>query len=107
MKAFLFTVAALVVIYIGSCSAISVTTTKKVQQIRKGDSKGSVLEALGRADVVETEGEGFTRYASTKCSESCVERLWYENRLSLDTEAWSVEVDDNGNVTHTAHWTSP
>lgn len=107
MKAFLFIVVALVVIYIGSCSAVSVTTTKKFDQIREGDSRVSVLESLGRADFVETEGERFTRYASVKCSQRCVERLWYENRLSLDTEAWSIEVDANGNVIHTAHWTSP
>jgi hypothetical protein len=38
---------------------------------------------------------------------ACVERLWFENRLGLDIEAWSIELDRGSRVVHKAHWVSP
>lgn len=49
----------------------------------------------------------FARYASQPCGGDCAERLWFENRLSLDTEAWSVELDKSGRVIKKSRWISP
>jgi len=72
-----------------------------------GAGKAEVLQALGQPDVVEHAGAPFTRYASRGCSGRCAQRWWYENRLGLDTEAWSVELDASDRVLTTSRLTSP
>lgn len=106
MKALALGVLALILVYIGGCSAISAHRSHGFESIRVGDSRASVLLAMGAPGVIERPPQVFMRYASTGCS-ACSERLWYENRLSLDTQAWSVEIDSGGSVIRTTRWTSP
>ncbi|PSD26392.1 hypothetical protein C7E18_14765 [Stenotrophomonas maltophilia] len=63
--------------------------------------------SMGQPDVVEHAGVPFTRYASRECSGLCAQRWWYENRLGMDTEAWSVELDASDRVLTTSRLTSP
>ncbi len=67
----------------------------------------SVIKYLGEPSVLERQGILFSRYASHGCNDPCVVRLWFENRLSLDTEAWSVELDKEDRVIKKYHWMSP
>lgn len=73
----------------------------------RSGGRAQVIRALGQPDVVEHAGIPFTCYASSGCSGRCAQRWWYENRLGLDTEAWSVELDASDRVLATSRWTSP
>ena len=104
------TVIAIVVLaaYIWDCSLISSSRNKAFEAIKIGDTEGSVIAQFGVSPSVrEKAGSLFARYASQPCMGSCVERLWYENRLTLDAEAWSIELDRSARVVHKAHWVSP
>ena len=56
---------------------------------------------MGQPDVVEHAGVPYPP-ASRECSGLCAQRWWYENRLGLDTEAWSVELDASDRVLTTS-----
>jgi hypothetical protein len=72
-----------------------------------GDSSASVETSLGTPSAVIGQGTAFARYADTPCESPCVKQLWYENRLLLDIEAWSVDIVKHGKVTSKYHWVSP
>lgn len=93
--------------YMVACSGISASKSRAFDGIEMGDRRIVALDGLGKPDVAERPGVPFTRYASRPCQGPCVERLWFENKLSLDTEAWSVDLDQNGRVIHKAYWASP
>ena len=85
--------------YVGGCAFLSRARDKAFDLVRVGDTESAVVDLFGVAPSVrERPGELFARYASKPCTNSCVERLWFENRLSLDTQAWSVEIDQGGRV---------
>ncbi|TGW16317.1 hypothetical protein E4417_18785 [Stenotrophomonas maltophilia] len=107
MKTLMWGLAGLFVAYIAGCSAISAWHSHALASVPAGAGKAEVLRALGQPDVVEHAGAPFTRYASRGCSGRCAQRWWYENRLGLDTEAWSVELDASDRVLATSHLTSP
>jgi hypothetical protein len=99
---------AILVAYIGGCSLISSSRNKAFEAVQIGDTEANVVARFGASPSVrEKSGTLFARYASQPCTGSCVERLWFENRLTFDTEAWSVELDRNARVVHKAHWASP
>jgi hypothetical protein len=75
--------------------------------IRIGDSASFVITQFGNPSVREQPDHPFARYASSKCESPCVERLWFENRLTLDIEAWSVSLGSDGRVVEKYHWISP
>jgi hypothetical protein len=77
------------------------------EQISIGGTEASALAVLGDPSVREIPNKPFLRYATKPCRSPCVERLWFENRLLLDIEAWSVEVDDRHNIIRKTHWISP
>lgn len=94
--------------YIGGCSLISSSRNKAFEAIKIGDTEANVIAQFGASPSVrEKPGSLFARYASQPCMGSCVERLWFENRLTFDAEAWSVELDRSARVVHKAHWVSP
>jgi len=78
---------------VAGCSAISVWHSRALASVPVEASRVEVLRALGQPDVVEHAGVPFARYASSGCSGRCAQRWRYENRLGLDTEAWSVEME--------------
>ena len=73
--------------------------------VKIGDTRASVERVMGSPSVIEGQGEAFRRYSNGPCD--CFERLWYENRLALDIEAWSVDIGQDGRVTKKYHWVSP
>lgn len=107
MKSILLAVLGLFVLYVGGCAALSSSRNRAFDAVHPGDVRDSVISAFGKPDVIEIPGEPFMRYASAGCRPPCVERLWYENRLSLDTQAWSFELDAAGRVIKGTRWSSP
>lgn len=95
------------VLYLVTCSGLSASKSRAFDSIKPGDSRKAVVDVLGAPDVRELPEQLFARYASKPCSGACTERLWFENKLSLGIEAWSVELDKNGRVIHKAYWNSP
>jgi len=95
------------VLYITSCIFVSERRASAFDVINIGDTRDTVIGQFGMPSHVERPGVLFARYASHQCQSPCVERLWFENRLSLDIEAWSVELDQGGRVIKKSHWASP
>lgn len=95
-------------LYISTCSVISHSREAAFDAISPGDTKESVLKAFGSSPLRErAAGEAFLRYASHPCSAPCEERWWFENRMSFDTEAWSIEFDGTQRVARKVRWSSP
>src|SRR5690606_37974503 len=93
--------------YVEACSYIESSRSAAHQPVHTRNTKQSVKSKFKAEPIVErADGESFSRYASSKCTE-CTERLWFENRLTLDTRAWSVDIDETGTVISKAEWTSP
>lgn len=103
----LLAVLAVPILYISSCTITSLIRNRAFDAVTIGDTAESVIRKMGEPSVRETPGNLFSRYAAKQCAAPCVDRLWYENRLTLDTEAWSIELDDNGRVIDKARWISP
>ena len=95
------------ILYVGTCAWCSKSHTDAFEAISVGDTRDAVIRRFGRPSHVERPDALFRRYATERCAEPCVERLWFENRLTLDTEAWSVELDKRGKVMEKYHWVSP
>lgn len=107
-KTVLIVIAGAIAATIGSCNWTSHSWTAALDAIQVGDAEASVIARFGtQPSVREKSGKLFARYASSPCRGECVERLWFENRLSLGIEAWSVELDKNRRVIDKAHWVSP
>lgn len=103
----LLAVLAVPILYISSCTITSLIRNRAFDAVTIGDTAKSVIRKMGEPSVREPPGNLFSRYAAKQCAAPCVDRLWYENRLTLDTEAWSIELDDNGRVIDKARWISP
>lgn len=99
---------ALPILYLSSCSYISSKRNKAFNSVEIGANEKSIVDAFaGAPSLRETSKEVFARYASRPCRAPCAERLWYENRLSFDIEAWSFEMDESGRVISKDKWMSP
>lgn len=93
---------------IGACSIKSHMRNAAFDAVQVGDTEAAVIARFGtQPDIREIPGTLFRRYASQPCDGECVQRLWFENRLSLDTEAWSVELDKSSRVIRKSRWVSP
>ncbi|WP_141758613.1 hypothetical protein [Duganella sp. HH105] len=97
-----------VLLVVGACSFTSHSRNSAFAAVQVGDTEAAVIARFGtQPSVRERPGILFARYASQPCGGQCAERLWFENRLSLDTEAWSVELDKNGRTINKLRWISP
>jgi hypothetical protein len=96
-----------VLLYAGTCMYVRAKRQEAFNSIKVGDAADSVVARFGNPSVRERPEKLFPRYASTKCQAPCVERLWFENRLALDLEAWSVSLGSDGKVVEKYHWISP
>lgn len=93
---------------IGACSYKSHMRNSAFDAVQVGDTEATVIARFGtQPSVRENPSSLFSRYASHPCSGECAERLWFENRLSLDTEAWSVELNKSRQVIKKSRWISP
>jgi len=96
------------VLSVSSCAMISHARNEAFEKIGVGQTRADVVKAFGVSpSFVEGAGVGFPRYASQPCHGRCAERMWFENRLSMDMEAWSVELDGQGRVVEKTRWHSP
>lgn len=95
------------ILYLVACSGLSASKSRAFDSIGVGDRREAVIKILGAPDVRELPTELFVRYASSPCGGVCKERLWFENKLSLGIEAWSVELDKDHRVVKKTHWHSP
>jgi hypothetical protein len=75
--------------------------------VKIGDTEDFVISLFGNPSVREGPMKLFARYASSNCQLPCVERLWFENRLALDIEAWSISLGRDGRIAEKYHWVSP
>lgn len=101
-------VLSLPVLYATTCSYVAHRNTAAFNDVVVGDGEATVLRTLGTPSMREKRGEpAFVRYSGEGCVAPCHERLWYENRLGLDVEAWSIELGEDRRVIGTAHWVSP
>jgi hypothetical protein len=93
---------------IGACSYMSHVWNVAFDVVQVGDTEAAVIAGFGtQPSVREVPGKLFSRYATQPCGGDCAQRLWFENRLSLDTEAWSVELDKTHRVIKKSRWISP
>lgn len=101
-------IAAAILATIGSCAYLSHSRNKAFHAVQIGASEESVIDLFGsEPSVREKPSVLFGRYTGEPCEGSCAERLWFENRLTLDTKAWSIEIDQNRHVIKKSRWTSP
>lgn len=92
----------------GACSYKSRMRNSAFEAVRLGDTEAAVIASFGAEPSVREKPRAlFSRYASQPCGGECAERLWFENRISFDTEAWSVELDKNRRVIKKTRWVSP
>lgn len=103
----LWAVLVIPVMYISTCTLVAKNKDRAFNLIKIGDTQSDVIRLLGNPSVREKTGALFTRYASQRCQSPCVERLWFENRLALDLEAWSIELAEGDRVIKKTHWVSP
>ena len=106
--AILLVVLALLLLSLSACTLTSHLRNQAFDKIEIGQTRADVVKAFGMApSFAESAGVGFPRYAAEPCHERCSERLWFENRLSMDIEAWSVKLDGSGRVIEKIRWQSP
>lgn len=74
-------------LYVTACNFLSKRRASAFASINTGDAREVVLKHFGLPSKIERAGTLFARYASQQCQNPCVERLWFENRLTLDMEA--------------------
>lgn len=101
------TVVCVMTLYVATCLHTRTERQDAFDTVNVGDTVDSVIKRIGKPSVRETPEKLFARYASTKCDAPCSERLWFENRLAFDTEAWSVSIGADGRVVEKYHWVSP
>lgn len=95
-------------LYVVSCTAVNAKRASGFENVKAGNTIQQVLADLGSPSVREKSGGApFVRYASKPCTDPCAQRFWYENRLTMDTEAWSVDFNANGREIDKYHWVSP
>ena len=93
--------------YVATSAYVGMKRRTAYDAIKVGDPASFVITQFGQPSVREEPEHPFFRYATSKCQSPCVERLWFENRLALDTEAWSVSLGSDGTVVEKYHWVSP
>lgn len=95
-------------LYISTCSVISGRRAREFEGVTIGQTEQQVIGAFGQPSVREKSGDApFRRYTAHPCEAPCAERLWFENRMGMDLDAWSVEFSDDGKVIKKSHWVSP
>jgi hypothetical protein len=97
----------LLFLYVATCIYMRTKRQEAFNSISIGDTADSVLARFGNPSVTESPEKLFARYASTKYQAPCAERLWFENRLAFDLEAWSVSLGSDGKVVEKYHRVSP
>jgi hypothetical protein len=90
-----------------SCSYISHERNAAFNSVQIGDTRYKVINAFDAKFVSKPSGVAYTKYDTGGCQSPCVERLWFENILSMDIEAWSFDLDKEGRVIGKGKLNSP
>ena len=93
--------------YVATCEHIRANHQEAFDSVKVGDSAEAALKRFGPPSVMERPEKRFTRYADRGCETPCAERWWFENRMMLDIEAWSVSFDADAKVLGKYRWFSP
>jgi hypothetical protein len=101
------TLIAIICAYGTTCLYTKIKREAAYDSVNVGDTEDFVIAQFGTPSVRENPDQLFARYVSSKCQLPCVERLWFENRLLLDIEAWSVSLGNDRRVVENYHWVSP
>ncbi|MGN6482702.1 hypothetical protein [Luteibacter sp.] len=103
----------LVAIYVLAVIAISHAQRRALDETRVGVSEQSARSSFWFTPGVEIAassdagaGGAFTT-PDSRCKSPCVRRLWWIHPLLPDMEAWTVDLDSDGKVVKTYHWSSP
>ncbi|TXH67911.1 MAG: hypothetical protein E6Q88_10270 [Lysobacteraceae bacterium] len=94
-------------LYMASCQGIGFHRQRTYEAVVSGQSESAVLSAMGEPSHTEIAQSPYLKYASTGCLAPCVKRMWYENPLSFDIEAWSFEFDAQQQLIQKQKWFSP
>ncbi len=97
----------LIVLYPASCSFISYKKNSAYKKINIGDQKENVIKLIGNYSKVDNLHDFYKKYSSQPCVAPCFQRLWFENPLGIDIQAWSVSLNIEGKVISKYHWVSP
>jgi len=108
----IFQCAAMVVVcfaalYVATCAYYGRKNQSAYDAVEFGDTEAVVIAKMGIPSVKESKEAPFYRYATNACAPPCVYRLWFENRLALDLESWSISIGTDGRVVDKYHWVSP
>ena len=101
-------VAGFFILYFGGWFFISYCGNNAFNIIEIGQTELDIISTFKKEPSMRERSDSlFSRYADRPCSSPCVERIWFENKFSLDTQAWSFELDKNRRVINKARWLSP
>lgn len=95
------------ILFFSACSYVSHKGNAAFDSTLMGDSSASVVRKFDMSYVTQIKGTNFSRYTADACEGQCAKRLWFENKLSFDIEAWSIDLDEKGHVVAKYHWVSP
>lgn len=95
------------ILYLSTCSYITEKRSAAYHTVNIGDTEANVIDKFAADPIREKQGVLFSRYSSSICQAPCVERLWFENRLTLDTEAWWTEFGIDGRAIDKGYVVSP
>jgi len=98
---------AVVVAFVVYCWLLIHKYNSGLGAVAPGDSEARVTALLGSPSYSEPAGQPYLRYTGAPCSSPCVRRLWWEWPIFPGIEAWSVELNSNGQVIKTYHWVLP
>ncbi len=90
-----------------SCSYISDKRNSAFDAVKTGDTRGKVISAFDAKFVSKAAGNAYSKYDISGCQSPCVERLWFENIMSMDIVAWSIDLDKDGHVVDKGKGKSP
>jgi len=107
VKVTAFLVALIPIGFFSSCAYLSSKGNLAYESTKPGDSRAIVIDKFDMPFVSKASGVPFSHYEAEGCKSPCAERLWFQNKLSFDIEAWSVDFDKQGHAIDKYHWTSP
>ncbi|QWT22271.1 hypothetical protein KPL74_09710 [Bacillus sp. NP157] len=92
--------------------AISYGQGRALEATRAGGTEAAARASFWFSPEVETADNAgpaarFIDSATRRCTSPCVRRLWWVHPVLRDIEAWSVDIDGDGKVVDSYHWTSP
>jgi hypothetical protein len=102
-----FLIVFIIVVLFSSCAYLSSKGNSSYEDTKLGDSRAVVIERFNMPFISNSSSVPLSGYAEEGCKSPCAERLWFPNRMSFGTEAWSVDFDEKGRTIDKYRWNSP